>query len=114
MYAFGLGVEQSDGEAYRWFLKSADLQFANGQEFIGEFYYYGIFVEKDIEKAFGWFSLAAEQGNALAQAHLGEIYDNYAPLKDLKKSFNWRLKAASQLNPNAMFLIVFMLCLHYF
>lgn len=93
-YAYGEGVERSLEEALVWCKLSAaqgvdyarfmlrelegviadrdaaELQNAEGQYRLGQYYYFGKYFDKDIDKFERFFTLAAEQGHVGAQEAL--------------------------------------------
>ena len=73
MYLRGEGVEQSYGEAVKWFRKSAEQRIKQAQYRLGELYMNGRGVPKDYEYAYAWYRVGAEHKhkrsmNALAAA----------------------------------------------
>ena len=73
MYQDGLGVEQDDKEAVKWFRKAAEQGLPEAQRCIGWMYQDGLGVEKDDKEAVKWFRKAAEQGYEPAKAALKEL-----------------------------------------
>ena len=71
MYADGLGVQQNDKTAVKWFRLAAEQGNAMAQFNLGMMYVSGQGVPQDYKTAVKWFRLAAEQGNALAQNQSG-------------------------------------------
>jgi len=74
IYQKGLGVEQSDKEAFEWYSKAAEQGFAPAQNNLGRIYTEGQWVTKNYEEAVKWYRKAAEQGDAIAQHNLGVMY----------------------------------------
>ena len=66
MYNFGVGVPQSDAEAFAWFRRAGEGGHAEAKTILGFLYAYGVGTEKDAFQAYFWFSLAATQGNSVA------------------------------------------------
>lgn len=78
-------------------LKAAQQGDANGQAWVGKFYYEGKVVAQDYKQAFNWFEKAAKQGIAYAQMRLGFCYAAGKGVSlDDKQAFYWYKKAAEQ------------------
>lgn len=101
-YEVGRGVEQSDEEAAKWYLKAAKQGNAVAQGKIGACYYDGKGVRLSYTEAVKWWRKAVAQGNALAQLGLGRCYAQGNGVEqsdeDAKK---WYLNAAEQGYPAA-------------
>ena len=67
----GLGVDQDDTEAARWYLKAAEQGIPLAQYHLGMMYRKGEGVAQDDAEAARWLLKAAEQGIATAQFNLG-------------------------------------------
>lgn len=70
MYLWGmdqLGIPQSDPQAYKWFLKSAEQGYAPAQFEVGVSLNTGRGIQRDSQAAKAWFSKAAKQGFAGAK-----------------------------------------------
>jgi len=59
LYSIGLGVEQDDEEAAKWFRRAADRGLPAAQMRLGTAYLEGKGVSEDLKEAYFWFSLAA-------------------------------------------------------
>ena len=68
MHVTGLGVEQDDEEAVRWFRGLAEQGHAEAQFVLGVMYDNGRGVRRDGAEALRWMRLAAAQGDADACA----------------------------------------------
>jgi TPR repeat protein len=66
IYANGLGVQQDDALALKWYRRAAGRGNANAQFLLGAWYHFGVGVPQDYVLAHMWFNLAAAQGNANA------------------------------------------------
>lgn len=76
-YGNGKGVEQSDTEAFRWAMASAQQNNPWGQVFVGIDYFLGSkAVKPDDEQAFYWFKKSADQNNSMGLYYLGQCYYN--------------------------------------
>ena len=72
-YYNGIGVNQNDNEAYRWFMMSASAGYAQAQFAIGGMYITGAGTSQNIEEGKRWFRLAAGQGHQQAAAELNKL-----------------------------------------
>ncbi|MFR1617254.1 MAG: tetratricopeptide repeat protein [Dysosmobacter welbionis] len=70
-YSRGLGVEQSDEEAARWYQSAAWLGYLAAQTELGRCLEFGTGLPQSIEQAVKWYRAAAENGNAPGQCCLG-------------------------------------------
>lgn len=66
-YRDGTGVEKDLKKAFDWYLKSANLGYANAQIWIAQAYETGEGTEHDAVRAKSWYQKAAENGNLNAQ-----------------------------------------------
>jgi hypothetical protein len=73
MYLNGLGVEQNDAEALRWYTKAAEQGHAYAQFHLGVKYYNGEGVKQNDAEAVRWFTKSAEQGYSYAQKWLDRL-----------------------------------------
>ena len=55
MYHLGMGVEQSDRQAFHWFILASEQDHAGAQASLGEMYKHGWGVEQDDVAAQDWF-----------------------------------------------------------
>jgi len=74
-YRWGLGVQQNDVEAAKWFRKAAERGNAEAGYTLGSMYERGEGVKQDYVEATKWYRKAADQGDAAAQFNLGVMYD---------------------------------------
>ena len=97
MYASGLGVEQNEAEAVKWYRSAAEQGDARAQTNLGLMFVQGRGVEQDFQEAMKWYLKAAEQGNALAQNNIGSLYLNgQGVARDDRKAVEWYRAAAEQ------------------
>ena len=90
MYATGIGVQQDDTEAVKWYRKAAEQGDADAQFNLGNKYRYGDGVPKDFAEAAKWFRKAAYQGKDVAQLYLGwRYYNGEGVPKDLVQAHVW-------------------------
>lgn len=73
MYAEGLGVQENNKEAVKWFKLAAEQGDTGAQYNLGVMYTKGLGIKQDYNEAFRWFKLAAEQGNADAKEALKRL-----------------------------------------
>ena len=103
LYSIGLGVDQNDIEASRWFRRAADRGLPAAQMRLGTAYLEGKGVTEDLKEAYFWFTLAAthfslgeqhEQavaarestGAGLTRAQITEVLEKAMGWKPLPKS----------------------------
>lgn len=104
IYQRGLGVEQSDSEAFKWFKKSAEGGFVDAQFSLATAYFTGEGAEVDVDEAHRWLMAAAEQGHVEAQYQLGHrmIYAEER-FEDLERGEYWLTSAAYSGNADAQY-----------
>lgn len=68
------GVERSDEESFRWFLRAAQQGDTGAQHQVGLRYETGWAVKQDHAEALKWFRLAADNGSAAALGKIGIIH----------------------------------------
>jgi uncharacterized protein len=71
MYRDGNGVQQSDVEAFKWYLMAANKNEPQAQYLCGN----GYFQKGDNAEALKWYWKSAEQGYGPAQFELGNFYE---------------------------------------
>lgn len=91
-YYEGNDIEKNDELAYKWFMKSAKKNNIKASFYIGYFYQTGTYVKKDIKKAINYYQKSIET-NSTACLNLSLIYRDEDEFKDVKKSFDYALKA---------------------
>lgn len=72
MYQAGDGVPHDEGEALKWYRKSAEQGVGQAQDDLGVMYQMGIGVPRDYITAYMWFSIAA------AHAHSAQDHAKYS------------------------------------
>ena len=106
MYKNGKGVKQNPKEAYKYFLKAAQLNDADGQFNLANMYEFGLGIDKDEKEAKNWYQQSATQGYADAQLRLGLIYKYGQGIEqNYKLAKKWFLAAALQGDPDAQFML---------
>lgn len=56
---YGIGVEENEGEAFKYYLKAAEEGYMRAMYHTGRCYYYGYGVKENYNEAFRWFNDAA-------------------------------------------------------
>ena len=79
MYNTGKGVPQDDGQAVRWYTKSAEAGNEFGQSTLGLMYESGLSVPQDYILAHMWFNLAAAQSNKQATDNRDRLVKQMTP-----------------------------------
>jgi TPR repeat protein len=117
LYSIGLGVDQNDIEASRWFRRAADRGLPAAQMRLGTAYLEGKGVTEDLKEAYFWFTLAAthfslgeqhEQavaarestGAGLSRAQITEVLEKAMSWKPLPKSVDASEKERLIAEPN--------------
>jgi TPR repeat protein len=98
----GLGVDQDDAEAARWWRQAADQGYTDAEYAVGLCYDHGRGVAQDQAEAASWYEKAASKGHTEAQASLGTLYaygDGVS--QDLVLAWFWLSVAASKGNDMA-------------
>jgi len=94
-HAWSLYRKGENEEAFKWFLKSAEIGFDEGQIQVAHFYADGIGVPKDYTLAAYWNGEAAAQGNPKGMYNLGLAHMLGEPGKpDYNAANDWFMKAA--------------------
>jgi hypothetical protein len=100
----GLGVSKDEGEASRWYLRSASRGYAPAQYNLACMYSTGRGVARDHVAATGWYRKSADQGHAPAQHGLAFMYEiGQGVSQDYTEAANWYRKAALQNWTDAQF-----------
>ena len=96
MYYKGYGVRQDNKQAYKWFTKSADHNYAPAQNSLGVMFDNGQGVIQNFRTAFSWYLKAASRGHIIAQYNIGNMfYKGRGVLHDYRQAYVWFLIAAS-------------------
>ncbi|KAF9975957.1 hypothetical protein BGZ73_000183 [Actinomortierella ambigua] len=104
MYEKGAGVEQSDAEAFKWYLAAAQQGDSLAQHKTGDIYWRGRGTEQNNDQAALWFKKAADQGHSVSQFDLGAMYEAGEGVeKDLQQAMALYVKAATLGNTEAQF-----------
>ena len=91
------GVEKDLEKAFSYYKQSAELGYAEAQNYLGFCYDNGNGCEENSEQAFCWYQKAAEQGLAVAQHNLGVCYETGDGCEEnLEQAFYWYKKSAEQ------------------
>jgi TPR repeat protein len=101
-FSNGIGVEQDDAKALRWFQRAAELGNKQAQIKIARTYTYGEGVPKDYKKAAKWVALVAKDGADWAQYTYGVFLEQgHLGKPDLVQAAHWYQQAANQGNADA-------------
>jgi len=73
LYDRGLGVENDDVEALKWYRQAAEQGYAKAQYNLGMMYYFGKGVPQDKVAGYQWVILAADQGEEAAKNAMTEL-----------------------------------------
>ena len=97
MYFDGNGMAQDYGKAFQWFMKAAEQNQQEAQDYVGLCYECGYGTEQNYRQAVEWYRRSAEQGNAKAQYHLAVMYHFGRGVdQSYSTAFKWFEKAAEQ------------------
>ncbi|MDB5802759.1 MAG: Sel1 domain protein repeat-containing protein [Betaproteobacteria bacterium] len=97
MYAEGQGIGRDDAQAFEWFQKAADANYAPAQGMLGMFYAQGRGATRDNTKSIEWARRAAENGDALSQYMMGvRSLDGLGVPKSADDAVTWFGTAAEQ------------------
>ncbi|KAF9977244.1 hypothetical protein BGZ73_006607 [Actinomortierella ambigua] len=102
MYEKGVGVQQSDTEAFKWYLRAAAQGSTEAQYKTGDCFFTGRGTPKDYGVSIYWTRLAAEKGHPKAQGDLGWMYRNGVGVeRNYDEAVAWYQKSAAQGNSMA-------------
>lgn len=102
-YANGKGVKQDYKQAFRFFMKSAELGDTEAMANVGLYYWQGKGILQDYDEALNWSLKAAESDNEKAMNNIGKMYYLGEGLqKNYEKAFEWFSKAAEVGDIDAM------------
>ncbi len=97
LYSQGIGMEQDNAKACRWYRKAAEQGDMKAQYMLGRMYYNGEGVPQDFVKARQWWEKAADRGNPSAQVSIGAMYEHGEGVKkDLAAAREWYDKACGR------------------
>jgi TPR repeat protein len=95
--------------AFIWYQKAAEQNYATGQYILGVMYKYGESCEKSPEKSFFWFKKAADQGYSKGMMEVGNCYFNeIGTKKNLPQAVKYLQKPADEGDAEALLLLGFM------
>jgi TPR repeat protein len=93
-YEEGIGVEQDNAAATKWYFKAGEQGHAEAQYHLGLMFSQGL---QDYAEAARWFLKAAEKGIADAQFNIGLILEEGRGVKrDSSSAEVWYTEAAAQ------------------
>ncbi|MDE6714662.1 MAG: sel1 repeat family protein, partial [Lachnospiraceae bacterium] len=89
----GIGVKKNPAEAFKYYLKCAELGDVEAMAMVGNCYLYGEGVKKDTKTAFTWNEKAAKAGNERAIRNVAVSYDfGTGVKKDPQQAVQWYKK----------------------
>ena len=91
-YLRGIATEKNYLNAYEWFKKSAEQNYATAFANLGQMYHKGLGVEQDINKAILYYKNGADNNNSFCKIKLGCVY---ILGKGVEKDFNKAFKLFS-------------------
>ncbi|KAG0254926.1 hypothetical protein DFQ27_006576, partial [Actinomortierella ambigua] len=104
IYQGGLGVDQNHTEAFKWYLRAAELGSTLGQYMAGDCLMYGRGTSVNHERVAYWMQLAADNGHPRAQDYIGWMYESgHRYERDYDQAFSWFSKAAVQADAKAQY-----------
>ncbi len=88
---------QNYSEAYKWYLRGAELNDVNAQTHLADMYFQGAGVKKDYSEALRWYMPSAKNAYPLSEYYVGLIYQkgDRTVQRDLEKSIAWFKTAAA-------------------
>ncbi|KAG0261604.1 hypothetical protein DFQ27_002898 [Actinomortierella ambigua] len=102
-YENGVGVTQSDSEAFKWFLEAAQLGSMEAEYRTGSMLKCGCGTSIDLSSAVRWIQSAAEKGHSQAQTDLGWMLTNgFGVEKNHVKAVEWYQQAVDLGNKLAL------------
>jgi TPR repeat protein len=104
-YFYGIGVERSESEAFKYFTIAADRNSSTPAKYrLGICYRYGAGTTKDLSKAYMWLLQAAEEDNRAAGYEVAMMLLNGEGVSmNLEKGLEWLFKAAEDGYDEAQF-----------
>lgn len=106
MYEKGLGVKRDAKAAESYYLKAANLGYAQAQFDLGNFYYNGDGIKQDFKQAGHWYMAAALSGHLRSQYYLAQMYENGEGVPvDHLNALKWYVKAADAGLPEAKYVV---------
>lgn len=103
-YEMGIGVEENEAEAFKYYTLAADSGNVTSMYRIGLCYYNGVGVKENLPEAYRWFKDAANNDNIGAAYYFGKMTlhgEGCAP--DPETGIQWIMKAAEKDNHKAQF-----------
>jgi hypothetical protein len=76
IYDHGIGVENDDAEALKWYRQAAEQGHAKAQYNLGMMYYFGKGVPQDKATGYQWVILAADRGEQVAKDAMAALAKN--------------------------------------
>lgn len=102
LYARGIGVQQEQDQAAKWYKWAAERGSPAAQASLGELYNTGQGLSRNVNAAVAWFQKAAAQGDMRGERDLGMAYLTGTGLaRDDQRAVEWLRKAVDQGSPDA-------------
>jgi TPR repeat protein len=92
----GIFSDEDHGKTFELSKESAEGEYSDGINMVGECYYYGIGTEEDKRKALESFKKAANLGNSNAKYNLARMYKNGEIVEKDVKQANELFKSSAQ------------------
>ncbi|KAG0252454.1 hypothetical protein DFQ27_008071 [Actinomortierella ambigua] len=96
-YETGVGVDQNDVEAFKWYQRAAEHDSSHAQFKTGQFSKSGRGTPQNDANAVYWWILAADSGHRLSQNELGRMYqEGVGVTRNASLALSWFRKSADQ------------------
>jgi TPR repeat protein len=103
-YLYGIGVESSASEAFKYLSIAAGRDYTAAKYRLGLCYKYETGTTKNMTEAYKWLLEAAEEGNRGAKYEVGKLLlDGDGVAMDLEKGMEWLSQAAEDEDDDAQF-----------
>lgn len=96
-YEYGIGVEENNTEAYKYYGLGADRGYTAAKYRLGMCYKRGTGTNKNMSEAYNWLLQAANEGNRSAKYEIGMMLLNgEGTSMNAEEGVNWLVKAAEE------------------
>lgn len=99
MYYHGMGVEQSDTKALRWYRKMTNTpdKPEDKMRLLADMYYDGEGINQSYEEAIKWYKKAANKGDIMSQIKLTELYYKGDVVEqNFKLAYKWDMRLVKE------------------
>lgn len=101
---YGIGVEENEGEAFKYYLKGAEDGYSRAMYNAGRCYYHGFGIKKNLPEAYRWFNDAAGYEFSPAMYYKGKMLMNGEGCpQDIQEGISFLTKAAEEDYANAQY-----------